>query len=182
MSNIINSEAYVKQGDKVYKVNGGAGSPIHTFNSVEEMNAANLADGSIACVPSSGESGGESGVKVIDLSDDNHSGLGPYVFGLLLNGGDGADSLADESISSIGGGISTVLTECDTNQLVSFKLSYSDISVITNPIIKAYQSDAISEVAFSLTLVYGPYIYKSNVCFLKGGLLAISFTKTALSM
>jgi hypothetical protein len=55
MSNIINSQAYVKQGDKVYKVNGGAGSPIHTFNSVEEMNAANLADGSIACVPSEGD-------------------------------------------------------------------------------------------------------------------------------
>lgn len=67
MSNIINSNAYVKQGDKVYKMNGGAGSPIHTFNSVEEMNAANLADGSIACVPSSGESGGQT-AKVIDLT------------------------------------------------------------------------------------------------------------------
>lgn len=63
MSNIINSQAYVKQGDKVYKVNGGAGSPIHTFNSVEEMNAANLADGSIACVPSPN--------NVIDLTKYN---------------------------------------------------------------------------------------------------------------
>lgn len=49
MSNIINSNAYVKQGDKVYKVAGGAN--IMTFNSVEEMNAANLPDGTIAMVP-----------------------------------------------------------------------------------------------------------------------------------
>jgi hypothetical protein len=67
MSNIINSNAYVKQGDKVYKVNGGAGSPIHTFNSVEEMNAANLPDGTIACVPSSGESGGGAGFQLAEI-------------------------------------------------------------------------------------------------------------------
>lgn len=67
MSNIINSEAYVKQGDKVYKVNGG--STIHTFNSVEDMNAANLADGSIACVPSEGNAGG-GGLPVVELSQE----------------------------------------------------------------------------------------------------------------
>jgi hypothetical protein len=172
--------------DGFYVVPGGesgggstGGTPLHYYDSLDAV-PADLPEGSFVAVPSSGESGGNA--KVIDLSDDNHKSLGPYVFGLLLSGEDGADYLIDESNSSIGVGISTVLAECDTNQLVSFKLSYSDISVITNPIIKAYQSDAISEVAFSLTLVYGPYIYKSNVCFLKGGLLAISFTKTALSM
>jgi hypothetical protein len=75
MSNIINSEAYVKQGDKVYKVNGGAGSPIHTFNSVEEMNAANLADGSIACVPSSG--GG--GMPILNLDTTEITGYGETI-------------------------------------------------------------------------------------------------------
>ena len=65
MSDVINSLHAVRKGNKWYVAGGGgAGSPIHTFNSVEEMNAANLADGSIACVPSTG--GG--GVKVIDLT------------------------------------------------------------------------------------------------------------------
>lgn len=80
MSNIINSEAYVKHGDKVYKVNGGAVSPIHTFNSVEEMNAANLPDGTIACVPSSGESGGGGGLPVVEVTSCTLAGCidNPY--------------------------------------------------------------------------------------------------------
>lgn len=51
----VGADLYVKKGNKVYKASGGGaggGTQIHTFNSVEEMNAANLADGSIACVPS----------------------------------------------------------------------------------------------------------------------------------
>lgn len=62
----IPSDAYIVKGGKVYKVKGGSAQSIMTFDSVDEMNATSAPDGTIALVPSEGESGG--GLPVVELA------------------------------------------------------------------------------------------------------------------
>lgn len=59
------ADLFVKKGGKVYKVKGGSAQSIMTFDSVDEMNATEAPDGTIALVPSEGESGG--GLPVVEL-------------------------------------------------------------------------------------------------------------------
>lgn len=68
----IPSDAYIVKGGKLYKVKGGSAPTILTFDSVDEMNAFNAPDGTIALVPSEGESGG--GLPTIELSQSITAG------------------------------------------------------------------------------------------------------------
>lgn len=63
----IPSDAYIVKGGKVYKVKGGSAQSILTFDSVDEMNAATAPDGTIALVPSEGESG-TGGLPVVEIT------------------------------------------------------------------------------------------------------------------
>lgn len=65
----INADAYIVKGGKLYKVKGGASGSVQnimTFDSVDEMNATSAPEGTIALVPSEGESGG--GLSVVELT------------------------------------------------------------------------------------------------------------------
>lgn len=174
MSEVINSLHAVRRGNKWYvSGGGGAGSPIHTFNSVDEMNAANLADGSIACVPSSGESGG---AKVIDLEDEKYGEFSANLLSIIFVSSGGAIRVLDgENTNDL------ILAECNTEQPLVFKFGGTmgdmALKVESRTVNKAYINGSLMQVAFSAMMYYEGVIIDFTISFMYDA-TALSITKT----